>query len=279
MIIRQIAHRIRHFPGIERADALWSRLHGPFYRLLNIVGEGDVVMVGGVARVRIPPEYSGKIWESFEPASVAAFHTWVREHRGAVVLDLGCSIGIYSAIALFAETEATVVAFDSDLASLHITKRMARYAAGDRLQLVYGLLADSPTETCPLGEAVATTALALTNTNATGELGTTRYICLTAENTESIPRRRLDDLFPDGFNGRACLMKCDVEGAEQVVLSGGERVLRQFGPDLLLSVHPSMLPQYGHSTDSIRAFLTGIGYAIRCIAIDHEEHWWCWRNA
>jgi hypothetical protein len=56
---------------------------------------------------------------------------------------------------------------------------------------------------------------------------------------------------------------------------GGEALLRRVRPDLLLSVHPPALPGYGHSKAEVEAFLRRLGYDIRCLAVDHEEHWWC----
>jgi hypothetical protein len=90
-----------------------------------------------------------------------------------------------------------------------------------------------------------------------------------------VPCRRLGRSIPSGFEGRACLIKCDVEGAEQIVLSGTTRLLSRHRPDLLLSVHPSALVDYGHSNNSLREFLAQLGYAATTIAVDHEEHWWC----
>jgi hypothetical protein len=42
-----------------------------------------------------------------------------------------------------------------------------------------------------------------------------------------------------------------------------------------LNVHPPALPSYGHSKAEVEAFLRRLGYGIRCLAVDHEEHWWC----
>jgi hypothetical protein len=56
---------------------------------------------------------------------------------------------------------------------------------------------------------------------------------------------------------------------------GGEALLRRAHPHLLLSVHPPALPGYGHSKAEVEAFLRRLGYDLRCLAVDHEEHWWC----
>jgi FkbM family methyltransferase len=273
---RTIAQTIRHLPGLKNAEGLWSLLRRPYHRLLNIHGKGVEIMVGGVAAIRIPAEYAGGSWEDFEPETVVAFIDWLKNHPGGLVLDLGCSIGIYSAVALFADTNAQVVAFDSDLSSLVAVRRMTTYATGERLQLIYGFLADHG-EVGSLVSVVTATNVALAQASVRGDVGTTRYMCLVDKQTQTIPRRRLDDLFAEGFD-RPCLIKCDVEGAEQVVLSGGEQLLRRFQPELLLSVHPSALPQYGHSVNTLRSFLETFGYEMRCLAIDHEEHWLCRRS-
>src|SRR5262245_24125666 len=45
--------------------------------------------------------------------------------------------------------------------------------------------------------------------------------------------------------------------------------------NFLLSAHPPALPGYGHSKAKVEASLRRHGYDIRCLAVDHEEHWWC----
>ena len=63
-MIRKIAQKIRHFPGLEKHDSLWKILRGPYHRLLNARG-GVVVSIGGVADVRMPAEYAGTNWEAY----------------------------------------------------------------------------------------------------------------------------------------------------------------------------------------------------------------------
>jgi FkbM family methyltransferase len=235
------------------------------------------VYVGGTAEVRIPAEFTGYIWEKFEPEAVAACANWARQHPGGLVLDVGCSIGIYSAIALFSSGEVEVVAFDSDLSSLAAARRLCQYATGTRLRLVHGFIAHVATEVVTLDVAVASTKAALTRTGDRGD--NTRFICLTDLEARELPSRRLDDLLNAGnagmLAGRPILIKCDVEGAELLVLSGAEKLLRRFHPDILLSVHPPALPSYGHSKREVEVYLHELNYDFHCLAIDHEEHWWC----
>ena len=270
---RRFARRLRHQPALEHAEWLWSALRGPYHSFLNLPGNGVSVLVGGVAGVRMPTEFIGGSWEDYEPESVAALTDWVRGHPEGVVLDIGCSIGIYSALALFANPTVSVVAFDADIASIRAARRMTKNASGDRLRCVFGFIAADATDHGSLSNAIETTSRLINST----EMGGTemQYVCIGDPSAEDVPRRRLDDLFQTGFEGRSCLIKCDVEGAEQIVLSGATKVLSQYHRELLLSVHPPVLSDYGHSKETLRALLTDLGYGVNCVAVDHEEHWLC----
>jgi len=86
--LRRIAQQIRHQPGLERAEWLWSALRRPYHKLLDLRGAGVDIAVGGIANVRMPTEFVGGAWEQFEPASVAAYWHWLREHPRGIVLDI-----------------------------------------------------------------------------------------------------------------------------------------------------------------------------------------------
>jgi len=274
--LRRAARRVRHLPGIERADGLWRLVRRPYHWVLNAGGKGVRVDVGGIAAVRMPPEFAGGEWERYEPESVAALSTWARNHSSGTVVDIGSSIGIFSAVALFSNATTRVVAIDSDLPSLAASRRLCRHAAGTRMQLVHGLVSDVPTPRMSLAAAASDTAERLLREGVHGEFGTTRYVCLADSPAAEIPRLCLDDLLSAAEEARGpLLIKCDVEGAELLVLRGASALLRRARPDLLLSVHPEALQDYGHAVDDIGAFLSRHGYAFRCIAVDHEEHWWC----
>jgi len=270
---RRAAQFVRHLPGLDRAHWLWDAVRKPYHRALDLQSSGTKVLVGRVVEVRMPAEFTGGAWEKFEPEAVSKFAEWVQCHPGGLILDIGSSLGIYSALALFSDDRVEVVAFDSDIASLAAVRRLCQYATGERLRLVHGFIADTSNDVVCLAGAVTTTEAALAQTDARRP---TRYMCLGDPQGSAVPRRRLDDLFVnDGIGGRAMLIKCDVEGAELLVLSGAEALLGRGHPSLLISVHPPALPSYGHSKNQLEMYLQKIGYNILCLAIDHEEHWWC----
>ncbi len=273
--IRKIAQRIRHAPGLEQAEVLWNLLRKPYHQFLNSSGTGVTVSVGGSCIVRIPPEFCGGDWESYEPEAINALVSWLEKHPAALLLDIGCAIGLFSVASLFVSDQLEVVAFDSDLASLKATQRMCQYTSGNRLQLIHGFVSNEHLSELGLNAASAKTQQALSTSSVTGDPGTNAYICIDGNTDYTIPTNSLDGLFRENLPSRPILLKCDVEGAELLVLHGAEKLLKHLSPQLLLSVHPSALPSYGHSVSDVREYLEAAGYQIKLLAVDHEEHWWC----
>ena len=58
------------------------------------------------------------------------------------------------------------------------------------------------------------------------------------------------------------LIKIDVEGAEIKVLSGGEKVLRNNHPEIILSVHPKHIKDLGYTLEYLRKTISNLGYKI-----------------
>jgi FkbM family methyltransferase len=277
-MLRTIAQKIRHLPGLERAEGLWSALRGPYQKLLNARG-GAEVRVGGYAKVRMPAEYAGVNWEDYEPENVKVFTEWVTANPETLVLDIGSSVGIFSLLALSTSPRCRVVAFDSDPPSLAALRKLCRFVSGDRLQVVRGFVADAGRgeRGRDLADAAAQTNILLADIAPQTNLESMTFTCLSHDNTGDIPAYTLDELFAGTVApAEKCLVKCDVEGAELLVLRGAEGFLRVASPALLLSVHqPSMLAEYGHTQEEVRKFLEALDYRIEVVAIDHEEHWWC----
>lgn len=277
---RRFCQVVRHAPGLERADALWNLLRKPYHLILNAGGAGVEVVIGGACSARIPGELSGGSLESYEPQAVAAMVQWLTSVDRPVLLDVGSAVGILSVAGLAATPDSTVIAFDSDLASLKAVERMCKYYDRSRLKLVYGFVSENHMSEWSFADADRLTRKKLAQSTVTGDPGTTAYVCLGQDMDPDIPKHSLDRVLDLEFlASRPVLLKCDVEGAELLVLKGARGLLDIVRPTLALSVHPLALPNYGHSVGEVKAFLEDIGYRIAIIAVDHEEHWWCEHNA
>jgi len=274
-MLRKFAKGVRHLPGLEKQEWLWDLMRGPYHRLLSIGGRGTKISIAGAVNARLPAEYSGSNWETDEPESFDAVVKWARANPGGLFLDIGCEIGSFSLAALFAEPSLSVIAFDSDLSSIAATLQVCRYSSGNRLKVLWGCLTDSTSDSVDFATASTHTKAVLDERKPTGAIGTTQFITLDSEQANDVPKYTLDKLFADRGPRQPILLKCDVEGAELLVLHGARRFIAKARPELLLSVHPQMLRNFGHTIEQIADFLHRAGYQWDVIAIDHEEHWFC----
>lgn len=273
---RRFCQAVRHAPGLESADGLWNLLRAPYHWLLNAGGRGVEVSIGNACSARIPGELAGGSLATYEPQAVGALVDWLRRAHRPLLLDVGSAVGILSVAGLAATPDSEVIAFDSDLASLKAVERICSHYAAERLTLVHGFVSDRHGSGMPLREAQRETRERIARSRVTGDPGTTAYVCLDQDPRPDIPTHSLDRLLDvDSLAGRAVILKCDVEGAELLVLHGARKLLETVHPVLLLSVHPPALPNYGHSAMQVRQYLESLGYRIRILAMDHEEHWWC----
>ena len=173
---------------------------------------------------------TGAVWEDYEPEAVAALVGWIRKHPGGQVLDVGSSIGIFSAVALFADDRTDVVAFDSDLNSLAAVRRLCQYAAGARLQLVWGFLGDKETVVQPLEIAASTTEQALKSQSPSGTWGQTDISAWIALTRRAFPagewmtsaREREIAFAPCSLNAMWRELNCFVFFRVQAHSGGGE---------------------------------------------------------
>lgn len=236
--------------------------------------------IGGCVPARIPPDYAWKVVDNFEPEGLLVLKKWMESVQNPVLVDVGCSYGFISCAGLFSNTSSRVIAIDSDRHSLKVAQKLCACApqVNERLSFVWGFVSDEPTDQIDYYAAHRVALRELNQPDMSGRPELIHYVCLdTTDVTEkAIARHTLDNLIPTtALPGAPILIKCDVEGAELLVLKGARRLLAERHPALLLSVHPPQLPKYGTTKDDLRAVLSGYGYTIDVIAVDHEEHWWC----
>jgi FkbM family methyltransferase len=275
-MLRQVAEAIRHHPMLEGADGLWNALRKPYHLALGFGGRGTKVLIGGKVAVRIPPDLSGRGIENFELETINALVQWAKQHPGGLFIDVGSSIGLFSASIMFLDPISEVIAIDGDIESVAATRRFCQYApTPTRLTTIHGLITDDAPPSS-LTDAVSRTKARLLAFPAQGTLQSIKYADLHSA-SEDLPRYRLDDLLVSAISNRPTLIKCDVEGAELFVLRGAARLLSETRCELLLSVHPQcgMMAVYGHTVEDVRKFLEHLDYQIKVVAEDHELHWWC----
>lgn len=272
-----LAKKIRHAPGLRNLEPLWDSLRPAYRCLLDPLGRGvRITLVGRTVRVPAALLSTNPDWSNYERESFTALAGWLDAQSGPVtLLDIGCSFGVVTSFAVQINPRVEVIAFDSDLVSLRALDAVVPGPARARVKRIEGLLGSTHDSRLTFVDAVAATRRRLPDLPPHLAISRSRFVNLNDADIASVPRHRLDTLLAGLLLSGPVLLKCDVEGAELLVLEGAVEFLRRYRPPLLLSVHPPDLPKFGHTTDDVAAFLTAHGYRWRLLARDHEEHWWC----
>jgi FkbM family methyltransferase len=219
---------------------------------------------GRVLRRRLPAAHGG---HALYVSPDAAMRLW-RQDLGAVdpyllkmaarlvgpgmtVWDVGANIGLF---AFAAGSAGRVLAVEADEWLAELLRRSARTAppAYARVEVLAAAVSDAPgtAELCIARRGRAGNHLS--RVPGSTQTGGTREVL-------RVPAVTLDGLL-DRFPPPD-LVKIDTEGAELLVLRGGERLLREFRPILLCEVVGENAPEVG-------ALLRGHGYTL----FDAEAH-------
>jgi FkbM family methyltransferase len=272
---------VRQNPYLPKLPRLRSALRSPYHRLIGVAKNGMAMTVGKAFAIRVPAKYVSREMETYEIESCVAMRDWLLAHPGGYFVDIGCAFGYMSAGALFTDPTASIIAIDSDIKNIAIAKRLCSLApsADQRLKFIRALISSDDNATMTMdslgkdtNDAIKEVAATTEDTNWTNE----NVINLDSTSTE-IPRVSLDSIFCAELtaSGRPCLIKCDVEGGEMIVLRGLAKIMELTKPTMMISVHPDYLKYFGASVDEVEKFLSEHRYAYRILAIDHEQHWLC----
>ncbi|MEO8204538.1 MAG: FkbM family methyltransferase [Chthoniobacterales bacterium] len=277
----RFARGVRNLPGLRNCRGLWSFLHRPYYALLHFTGWSVKYPLTDDVMLTVPAYFLRQNWRSYEPDGIAVFIRWLRatENKSRVVMDIGSSIGFYSTVALFADPNVEVFAFDPDLESLRLVHRFCSKVPNlSQLHSIWCFLDKTTSSTSSMVEAEALTETQRKQTKASGRLEHIAYRNLhdKADADVGTPIYTLDALTQNGqlLDHRAVLFKCDVEGAELYVLQGAQEFIKRLQPTMLLSVHhATWLSRYNTTPADIENFLKSVDYQWTVLSSDHEDHW------
>jgi FkbM family methyltransferase len=272
------AGRLSALTGMDRHPKAKLAIKSVLYFLRDPLNRGVALSVGGRS-TRVPARFARQPWTNFETTSTTVVSGWLDRHPDACLLDIGSSVGVYSLLALHQGARTRVYAFDASLIALKATQWFCKFEGAERLRAVYGFVSDQHVAGDDADGAVRATGLLLDLPSTPREPSLTGYVCISEVARPDVPMRSIDGLFPSPDAGRPWLLKCDVEGAEMLVLKGAENFIRRVGPQLIVSVHPNTLRGFGFTTGDVRLWLEERGYRIQILAVDHEEHWWCTPSA
>jgi len=277
----RIARGIRNLPVLRDHKNLWRIVHRPYYALMRATGWSVNYSLTPDFTFKIPVYFLRQDWRTYEPDGTASFIAWFRKptKKPRIVLDIGCSVGFYSAVALFADPDVRIYAFDADVESLRLVPLFCSKASHpEHAHLIWGFLAsDASQPALSMDDAEAATHAQRQKIKEQPRLERIAYKSLVEKSSlPTTPVYTVDALTQEGrmFDDCTVLFKCDVEGAELHVLRGARKLIKRLRPTLMLSVHPpAWLAQHNSTREQIEAFLREEGYEWKVFPCDHEEHW------
>ena len=80
--------------------------------------------------------------------------------------------------------------------------------------------------------------------------------------TQSIQCQTLDEFVRSNKIPKIDFIKCDIEGAEMLVIKGSENVIKQYHPTLILEIENRHTKQYNYEPHDLLALLYKYGYKI-----------------
>ena len=185
----------------------------------------------------------------YEPDIVRCVQTFTRPNTH--FLDVGANIGLMSAVALYAQPTATVVSFEPSPNSVpclrqtvsgHKNWKLVEKALGDKAgNLDFTVGAESVFD------------------------GFKRTADRPGQRKVSVAVSTLDFEWVSLGSPEVSLVKIDVEGAEAMVLAGGDRLLRSRRPVLVVEWFSDYVIQYGTDPMWLLGFADRYGYLVYSI--------------
>lgn len=81
--------------------------------------------------------------------------------------------------------------------------------------------------------------------------------------SQDVPVIRLDDYVAEKGLSRVDFIKCDVEGAELLVMKGARKTLELMHPIIMLEIAEEWTRRFGYTPDELIDFMSGYGYKCR----------------
>ncbi|MGA2806276.1 MAG: FkbM family methyltransferase [Acidimicrobiales bacterium] len=210
---------------------------------------------GTSVEVTLPSDFGRCLWVAgcFEPNETAFLASVLRP--GMTFIDIGANIGLYTLLAahLVAPGDTVVAVEPSPREQVSLRRNLA----------VNGQLAVR-VRTEALGRADGTATLHVTDASHSGQntLGAPVYARTKVIDEIEVRVTTFDRLVNEEGLERIDVVKIDVEGAEELVLQGGEASLRRFRPLVLLELQDPSLRTLGSSAERVIALLESLDYSV-----------------
>lgn len=173
---------------------------------------------------------------------------------GEVVIDIGANVGFFTTrFARWVSGGGFVIAVEPEATNFRqLLRNLDRSGTAAVVRTVQGVAAEHP----------GTLKLAINPIHP----GDHRI----ASEGVDVPAFTIDDLVRKEPSARVCLMKIDVQGAEERVLRGARETIRRDHPAILVEMDDDELRKMGSSAERVVTWLMGFGYVIQRLGNNSE---------
>jgi FkbM family methyltransferase len=180
-----------------------------------------------------------------EVADILTLQNYVKP--GEVVIDIGANVGFFTKrFARWVSENGFVIAVEPETSNFyHLCRNLEKSGKGSVVRTVQGVAA----------EQSGTLKLAVNPIHP----GDHKI----AEAGVDVKAFTIDELVRKEPNARVCLMKIDVQGAEERVLRGAQETIERDYPAILVELDDEALRKMGSSTERVVNWLMGFGYVIQ----------------
>lgn len=225
----------------------------PVYALLEKItfGQGLTKKVNGV-KVKLPAKYIRYFPSDYEQENFSFLKSVCRE--GAVVLDIGAHIGLFSAIAAKVTGDSgKVFAFEPAPNTLPVLYQTIRI---NQLGNVI-----SPVNHA-MGKETGKITFFISDEEADNSNSLISYKQDRKLNAVEVEVNTIDSFVASKKLSRVDFIKIDVEGAEFDTIRGGMEVFKKFQPAFILAIHPEPIEKKGDKLEDIYNFILSLNYNI-----------------
>lgn len=244
--IEKLCINLRHSPGLNRAEQLWSLVRPAYDRVVGFLGRNGIERnINGTDRVLLSPRFRG-ILETYEAEVWKSLMGQIKS--GDIAADVGAFVGLYSiALANRVGPFGKVFAFEPDAENFASLKAHVELnGVSDRVEL-FQMAVGSRFEVVPF---------------QAGRRSGSHIKSSFGEGMERVQCVKLDGVFA---NRHLDILKVDVEGYEEKVLLGSVELLQDRSRcprAIYIEVHPYVWPEIGTTSESLLNLLERCHYRV-----------------
>jgi len=182
--------------------------------------------------------------------------------------QIGASDGQYTYILAKAVPEGEVIAFEPSSFTYRIMERLVAMTGLKNVDMQHKAVSDQPGElqlTVPVKRSgrLGHSFSFVTKTDESDEAIQTMMAGKTDYESEVVEAVTLDGFASQSGKAKCDFLRCDVEGAESLVLAGAKELIERDKPTVMIEIHPPFIERrFGTTAEAVRDSLLDQGYRM-----------------